>query len=248
MLGTLCLLVCALTYGHAAKVLTQTPPSLTVPVGREVVLNCNIQTAENYYVFFFRQIDGEAPEFILRYYHSHSKPNAFGSGFSSSRFDAKASSPVDYQFVIKQAEAGDSAEYYCLTWDNSTQENVSQRITVVFGGGTKLLVTSPDAAPPTVTLFPPAGAELQSKEATLVCVATQSSPYPDVTWLAGGLPARGAAATAGAAVRQADGAYKISSYLTVQTSDWNADTSYTCKVSLGSRFAEKTINKSKCAA
>ncbi|XP_057673180.1 immunoglobulin lambda-1 light chain-like [Corythoichthys intestinalis] len=244
MLGILSLLIAALTRVDAAKVLTQTPAVLTVPVGREVVLNCNIQRDDRHRVVFYRQFPGEAPQFILEHYYSRSP--SYGSDFSSSQFNANASSKVDYQFIIKQAKAEDSAEYYCNTWDRSVNEEVSHVITVVFGGGTKLLVTSSDVSPPVVTVFPPSNDELQSKEATLVCVATQSIPSADVTWMARGRPASDAVAT-GPATRETNGNYKISSYLTVQTSEWNADVPYTCKVSLGSQSAEQTISKSNCA-
>ncbi|XP_057717646.1 immunoglobulin lambda-1 light chain-like [Corythoichthys intestinalis] len=240
MLGILCLLIAALTRGDAAIVLTQTPAVRSVSVGEEVVLNCNIQRDDRNYVSFYRQFPGDAPQFILKHHHSQSSPN-YGSGFSSSQFNAKASSDVDYQFIIKQAKAEDSAEYHCSTWDDSAAERV-----VVFGGGTKLLVTSSDVTPPVVTVFPPSNDEVQSKQATLVCVAIQSTRYADVTWLARGLPATGAVAT-GPATRETNGNYKISSYLTVQASEWHSDVDYTCKVSLGSQSAEQTISKSKCA-
>nr|XP_061805715.1 immunoglobulin lambda-1 light chain-like [Nerophis lumbriciformis] len=245
MLGILCLLIATLTRGDAAKVLTQNPAILSVPVGQEVVLQCNIQRDDDKTALFFRQFPGDAPQLILWYYHSWSSPK-YGSGFSSSQFNANASSDVDYQFIIKQAKTEDSAEYYCSTWDPSAAERVSHVITVVFGGGTKLLVTSSDVTPPVVTVFPPSNDELQSEEATLVCVAIQSTRYADVTWLAHGRPATGAVAT-GPSTRETNGNYKISSYLTVQTSKWNSDIPYTCKVSLGSQSAENTISKSKCA-
>nr|XP_061805712.1 immunoglobulin lambda-1 light chain-like [Nerophis lumbriciformis] len=236
MLGILCLLITALIRGDAAKVLTLTPGVLTVPVGQEVVLNCNIQREDSNHVALYRQFPGNAPQLILWHHQSWSSPS-FGSGFSSSQYDAKKSSNVNYQFIIKQAKAEDSAEYYCSTWDDSAAEAVSH-------GGTKLLVTSSDVTPPVVTVFPPSSGELLSKEATLVCVATQSIPNADVTWLARGRPATGAT---GPATRETNGSYKISSYLTVQTSEWNSDVPYTCKVSLGSQSAEDTISKYKCA-
>ncbi|XP_051927719.1 immunoglobulin lambda-1 light chain-like [Hippocampus zosterae] len=243
MLGTLCLLIIALTYVDTAMVLTQTPAVLTVPVGQQVVFNCDIQGNVDYVVSFYKQVPGNAPQFVLFHSYVSSSP-ARGVGFPSSRFDAKSSSWRNYKLIIKQAEVGDSAEYYCSTWDNAAAVKTNG-FTVVFGGGTKLFVTSSDLPAPLVTVFPPASAELQSKNATLVCVATQLSPYADVTWLARGIPVSGAVTT-DPAVRQADQTYKISSYLTVETSDWNTDTAYTCKVSLGSTSAENTINKSKC--
>ncbi|XP_057673882.1 immunoglobulin lambda-1 light chain-like [Corythoichthys intestinalis] len=241
MLWILCLLVAALTRGDAAKVLTLTPAVLTVPVGQKVVLNCNITRDDiNQSVTFYRQFPGDAPQYILNDYHSWSKFYINTEDFPLGKFGVGGSSDVDYQFIIKQAKAEDSAEYYCSTWDTSRTG------VMLFGGGTKLLVTSPDATPPMVTVFPPSNDELQSKEATLVCVATLSTPNATVTWQASGSLATGTIAT-GPATREATGNYKISSYLTVQTSEWSSDIPYTCKVSSGLQSAQNTIKKSKCA-
>ncbi|XP_070837390.1 immunoglobulin lambda-1 light chain-like [Chaetodon trifascialis] len=237
MLGTLCTLITALTYVDAAKVLTQTPAVHTVSPGQEVVLNCNIQRFDGASVSWYKQVPGEAPQYVLRFYHGHSSPS-FGTGFSSDRFNSKASSNTDYQFIIKRAEAGDSAVYYCLTWDNSAKD-------VVFGQGTKLIVTSSSLPPPVLTVFPPSRAELQSNKATLVCLSSQSVPFADVSWLSGGSPVSSGISTS-TAVQQADQTFRISSSLAIQTSDWDMDKVYTCKVSLGSQTSQKDINKSHC--
>ncbi|XP_078017392.1 immunoglobulin lambda-1 light chain-like isoform X1 [Epinephelus lanceolatus] len=238
MLGTLCTLITALTYVDAAKVLTQTPAVHTVSTVQQVVLNCNIQRDDSQYVSWYKQVPGEAPQFVLRFFHSNSAPDYFGSGFSSDRFNSKSSSNIDYQFIIKRTETGDSAVYYCATWDTSAQE-------WVFGQGTKLIVTSSSLPPPVLTVFPPSSAELQSNKASLVCLSSQSVPFADVSWLLGGSPMSSGISTS-TAVQQADQTFQISSYLAVQTSDWNMDKVYTCKVSLGSQTAEKNINKSHC--
>ncbi|XP_078017930.1 immunoglobulin lambda-1 light chain-like isoform X1 [Epinephelus lanceolatus] len=238
MLGTLCTLITALTYVDAVKVLTQTPAVHTVSTGQEAVLNCNIQRDDNYYVEWYKQVPSKTPQFVLRFYHSHSSPDRYGSGFSSDRFNSKSSSDINYQFIIKRTETGDSAVYYCLTTDKPTNENV-------FGQGTKLIVTSSSLPPPVLTVFPPSSAELQSNKASLVCLSSQSVPFADVSWLLGGSPVSSGISTS-TAVQQADQTFQISSYLAVQTSDWNMDKVYTCKVSLGSQTAEKNINKSHC--
>ncbi|KAM3598634.1 uncharacterized protein V6R79_020623 [Siganus canaliculatus] len=125
MLGTLCSLIAALTYVDAVIVLTQTPAVHTVSPGQEVVLKCNIQRNDGNSVRWYKQVPGEAPQYVLKFYHSHSSPS-FGTGFSSDRFNSKASSNVDYQFIIKRTETGDSAVYYCQTWDDSASAAVSQ--------------------------------------------------------------------------------------------------------------------------
>ncbi|XP_037649288.1 immunoglobulin lambda-1 light chain-like [Sebastes umbrosus] len=237
MLGTLCTLITALTYVDAVIVLTQTPAVHTVSTGQQAVLNCNIQKHYNNYVSWHKQVPGEAPQYVLRFYHSASSPD-FGSGFSSNRFNSKSSSNIDFQFIIKQTEAGDSAVYYCQTWDDSASA-------AVFGPGTKLTVTSSSFPPPVLTVFPPSSAELQSNKASLVCLSSQSGPFADVSWLSGGSPVSSGISTS-TAVQQPDQTFQISSYLAVQTSDWNTDQVYTCKVSLGSQTSEKNIKKSDC--
>ncbi|XP_068434600.1 immunoglobulin lambda-1 light chain-like [Clinocottus analis] len=239
MLVTLCSLITALTYVDAVIVLTQTPAVHTVSPGQEVVLNCNIQRYDGNYVSWYKQVPGEAPQYVLKFYHGSSDLE-FGSGFSSDRFSSKSSSNIDYQFIIKRAEAGDAAQYYCGTWDDSADA-------AVFGPGTKLIVTSSSLSPPVLTVFPPSRAELQSTEASLACLSSQSVPFADVTWLSGGNPVSSGISTS-TAVKQPDQTFHISSYLAVQTSDWNQDTVYTCKVSLGAQTSEKSIKKSDCPA
>ncbi|KAL7379477.1 hypothetical protein ABVT39_027906 [Epinephelus coioides] len=114
--------------------------------------------------------------------------------------------------------------------------------------GTKLIVTSCSLPPPVLTVFPPSSAELQSNKASLICISilpSESKGFADVSWLLGGSPVSSGISTS-TAVQQADQTFQISSYLAVQTSDWNMDKVYTCKVSLGSQTAEKNINKSHC--
>ncbi|XP_035852913.1 immunoglobulin lambda-1 light chain-like isoform X1 [Sander lucioperca] len=234
MLGTLCTLITALTYVDAVIVLTQTPPVHTVSTGQEVVLKCNIQRYDGNSVRWYKQVPGEAPQYVLSFYHSHSSLS-FGLGFSSDRFNSKSSSNIDYQFIIKQAETGDSAQYYCQTWDDSASA-------AVFGQGTKLIVTSSSLPRPVLTVFPPSSAELQSNKASLVCLSilpSESKGFADVSWLAGGSPVSTGISTS-TAVQQPDHTFQISSYLAIQTSDWNNDQVYTCRVSLGSQPDEQT--------
>uniref|UniRef100_A0A3Q3FLF0 Ig-like domain-containing protein n=1 Tax=Labrus bergylta TaxID=56723 RepID=A0A3Q3FLF0_9LABR len=85
-----------------------------------------------------------------------------------------------------------------------------------------------------------------SNKASLVCLSTQSVPFADVSWIAAGSPVSSGISTS-TAVQQPDQTFQISSYLSIQTSDWNMDKVYTCRVSLGSQTSEKTINKSHCS-
>uniref|UniRef100_A0A3Q3FL78 Ig-like domain-containing protein n=1 Tax=Labrus bergylta TaxID=56723 RepID=A0A3Q3FL78_9LABR len=174
MLGTLCTLITALTCKRFFSVLSHT-----------IISHTNLSLMS-----FSLCVPGEAPQYVLRFHHSHSS----------------------------LTETGDSAQYFCQAWDS-----------------TKLIVTSSSLSPPVLTVFPPSSAELQSNKASLVCL-----------WIAAGSPVSSGISTS-TAVQQPDQTFQISSYLSIQTSDWNMDKVYTCRVSLGSQTSEKTINKSHCS-
>ncbi|XP_078017393.1 immunoglobulin lambda-1 light chain-like isoform X2 [Epinephelus lanceolatus] len=237
MLGTLCTLITALTCVSGVTVVTQKPPVVTLRKGETATMDCNLGTVTDSAAFWYKQIPGGVPQYVLRFRHSWSSVD-YGSGFSSPKFTSNHQSTSDYRLIINNVEEGDSAVYYCATWDSSAKE-------YVFGQGTKLIVTSSSLPPPVLTVFPPSSAELQSNKASLVCLSSQSVPFADVSWLLGGSPMSSGISTS-TAVQQADQTFQISSYLAVQTSDWNMDKVYTCKVSLGSQTAEKNINKSHC--
>nr|XP_046272105.1 immunoglobulin lambda-1 light chain-like isoform X1 [Scatophagus argus] len=237
MLGTLCSLITALTCVSGVVVLTQKPPVVTLRTGETATMDCNLGTVTGSSAFWYKQIPGGVPQFVLYFHHSYSTPY-YGSGFSSPKFTSTHQSQTDYRLIINNVEEGDSAVYYCNTWDDSAKERV-------FGQGTKLIVTSSSLPAPVLTVLPPSRAELQSNKATLVCLSSQSVPFADVSWLAAGSPVSSGISTS-TPVQKADHTFQISSYLDIQASDWNMDKVYTCKVSLGSKTSEKTINKSDC--
>ncbi|XP_073350794.1 immunoglobulin lambda-1 light chain-like [Pagrus major] len=237
MLGTLCTLITALTCVSGVTVLTQKPPVVTLRRGETATMDCNLGTVTDSDARWYKQVPGGVPQYVLRFRHSYSSVY-YGSGFSSPKFTCTHQSQTDYRLIINNVEEGDSAVYYCQTWDNSVNE-------YVFGQGTKLIVTSSSLPPPVLTVFPPSRAELQSSEASLVCLSSQSVPFADVSWFAAGSQVSSGISTS-TAVQQPDHTFQISSYLAIQTSDWNMEKVYKCKVSLGSQIAEKHINKSDC--
>ncbi|CAI5675565.1 unnamed protein product [Oreochromis niloticus] len=237
MLLTLCALITALTCVSGVTVVTQ-KPVLSVSKGETATMDCNLGTVTDHSARWYKQIPGGVPQHVVRFYHGWSSPR-YGSGFSAPKFTSTHQSTSDYRLIISNVEEGDSAVYYCHTWDDSAKEHV-------FGQGTKLIVTSSSLPPPVLTVFPPSSAELQSNTASLVCLSSQSVPFADVSWLAGGSPVSSEISTS-TAVQRPDQTYQISSSLTIQTSDWNMDKVYTCKVSLGSQTSEKAISKSACS-
>uniref|UniRef100_A0A3Q3CKQ4 Ig-like domain-containing protein n=1 Tax=Haplochromis burtoni TaxID=8153 RepID=A0A3Q3CKQ4_HAPBU len=106
-------------------VLTQKPPVLSVSKGEAVTMDCNLGTVTNSEARWYKQIPGEVPQYVLRMYHSWSSPT-YGSGFSAPKFTSTHQSTSDYRLIIKNVEEGDSAVYYCKTWDSSVNEYVSQ--------------------------------------------------------------------------------------------------------------------------
>ncbi|XP_041673060.1 immunoglobulin lambda-1 light chain-like [Cheilinus undulatus] len=237
MLWTLLSLITALTCVSAVTLVTQKPPVVTVRRGETATMDCNLGRVTNNDARWYKQIPGGVPQYVLRNYHGWSSPS-YGSGFSSPKFTSTHQSQSDYRLIISTVEEGDSAVYYCHTWDDSAKQHV-------FGQGTKLIVTSSSLPPPVLTVFPPSSAELQSNKASLVCLSSQSVPFADVVWLSAGSPVSAGISTS-TAVQQPDQTFHISSSLSIQTSDWSMDKVYTCRVSVGSQSSEKTINKSQC--
>uniref|UniRef100_A0A8C1W0D5 Ig-like domain-containing protein n=1 Tax=Cyprinus carpio TaxID=7962 RepID=A0A8C1W0D5_CYPCA len=121
-----CFLLTLLSCVKCVKVVTQKPSILTEQKGRTVTMDCNIEKDEGYYVGWYKQIPNAAPQFVLRYYHSHSSPDKYGDGFSSSRFTSNAQSKIDYKLIISNVDVDDSAVYYCGTWYSSVSESVTQ--------------------------------------------------------------------------------------------------------------------------
>ncbi|XP_060768122.1 immunoglobulin lambda-1 light chain-like isoform X1 [Neoarius graeffei] len=240
MLLTVCALLPALALVSSQKVVTQKPSVITEDKGKTVTLDCNIAKDENYYVSWYKQIPQEAPQFVLRFYQSHTSPDKYGDNFSSTRFTSKASSKIDYQLIISNVEVGDSAVYYCKTWDDSAKE-------YVFGQGTKLIVSDAALPAPVLTVLPPSSEELKSKKGTLVCLASDvAGGFADVRWFVNGNSVT-SGVISGSAQQQANKKFTLSSYLTIDSSEWENNKVITCEVSAGGKAASVKINKSECS-
>uniref|UniRef100_UPI003AAC4E93 immunoglobulin lambda-1 light chain-like isoform X2 n=1 Tax=Centroberyx gerrardi TaxID=166262 RepID=UPI003AAC4E93 len=238
MLGILCTLITALTCVSGVTVETQKPPVVTLRSGETATMDCNLGIDNT--IRWYKQVPGGVPQYVLMFHRSWSSVK-YGSGFSSPKFTSNHQSHTNYRLIINTVEEGDTAVYYCHTWDSSVNKHV-------FGQGTKLIVTSSTLPPPVLTVFPPSSDELQSNKAALVCLASLPSPslgFADVTWMADGSPVSSGVSTS-TAVQQPGQTFQISSYLSIQTLDWHKDKVYTCKVSVGSKASEKTIKKSDC--
>uniref|UniRef100_A0A3B5M2I5 Ig-like domain-containing protein n=1 Tax=Xiphophorus couchianus TaxID=32473 RepID=A0A3B5M2I5_9TELE len=110
---------------RGATVVTQTPPVVTVRKGETATMDCNLGSVTDSSAQWYRQIPGEVPLYMLRFYHGWSAPK-YDTGFPSARHTSTHQSTSDYRLHISGVEEGDSAVYYCSTWDNSAKERVSQ--------------------------------------------------------------------------------------------------------------------------
>uniref|UniRef100_A0A4W6G088 Ig-like domain-containing protein n=1 Tax=Lates calcarifer TaxID=8187 RepID=A0A4W6G088_LATCA len=110
---------------HGVTVVTQKPPVVTVTKGETVTMDCNLGTVTGSAARWYKQISGGVPQFVLYFYHPNSSPT-YGSGFSSPKFTSNHQSTSDYRLIINTVEEGDSAVYFCHTWDDSAKEHVSQ--------------------------------------------------------------------------------------------------------------------------
>ncbi|ONI41122.1 hypothetical protein AN396_04090 [Candidatus Epulonipiscium fishelsonii] len=88
-------------------------------------MDCNLGTVTNSAARWYKQIPGGVTQFVLYFKYSLSSPS-YGSGFSSPKFTSTHQSQTDYHLIINNVEEGDSAVYYCQTWDDSVNEWVSQ--------------------------------------------------------------------------------------------------------------------------
>ncbi|MEQ2315745.1 hypothetical protein AMECASPLE_025602 [Ameca splendens] len=125
MLGSLCTLITALTCVSGVTVVIQKPPVVMVRKGETATMDCNLGTVTDQSARWYRQIPGGVPLYILRVRHDWSSPK-YDTGFPSSRHTATHQSTSDYRLAINNVEEGDSAVYYCQTWDDSAKEHVSR--------------------------------------------------------------------------------------------------------------------------
>ncbi|XP_053341427.1 immunoglobulin lambda-1 light chain-like isoform X2 [Clarias gariepinus] len=239
MLPALCSLFTALSCVSGVTVVTQKPSVLTLTRGQMATMECNQGTVHDWGALWYKHVPGGVPQYVLRHHQAWSIPK-YGSGFSSSKFTSTCSSTSICNLEISDVEVGDSAVYFCYTWDNSVRAGV-------FGQGTKLIVNDAALPAPVLTILPPSSEELKSKKATLVCLANEmASGFADVRWLVNGNSVTSGVIT-GSALQQTNKKFTLSSSLTVDSSEWENNKDITCEVSAGGKAASVKINQSECS-
>nr|AAM76479.1 immunoglobulin lambda light chain [Tachyglossus aculeatus] len=214
----------------SSSVLTQ-PPSVSVALGQTATLTCS-GVDSNSYVHWYQQKGGRTP--ILVIYKNNGRPSGIPDRFSGSTSENTAT------LTIATAQAEDEADYYCHQGAATTDP-------WVFGGGTQLTVIGQPKASPTVNLFPPSAAELDSNKATLVCLMDNFYPGTvSVTWKADGATVSEGVKTTKPS-KQTNNKYMASSYLSLTSAQWKEKRSFTCQVTHDGKVTEKSLSPSECA-
>uniref|UniRef100_A0A671MZT1 Immunoglobulin lambda-like polypeptide 5 n=1 Tax=Sinocyclocheilus anshuiensis TaxID=1608454 RepID=A0A671MZT1_9TELE len=190
--------------------------------GEQVTNSSTGLTVTDHVAGWYKKTPAGVPQFVLMLGYSWSSPT-YGSGFSAPKFTSTHSSKSDYSLIISNVDVDDSAVYYCKTWDSSVSE-------YMFGQGTKLNVIDFPLTPPVLTILSPSTEALKESKATLVF---NGRSVTDGVW-------------SSPTEKQQDKTFKMSSYLTIESSDWMDNADFSCEVSVGSKFTKKSISVSQC--
>uniref|UniRef100_A0A8C2I4X2 Ig-like domain-containing protein n=1 Tax=Cyprinus carpio TaxID=7962 RepID=A0A8C2I4X2_CYPCA len=101
-------------------------------------------------------------------------------------------------------------------------------------------------SPPALTLLSPSAEALKESRATLVCLAEDISvALVHVSWSVNGRSVTDGVWSSPTEEQQ-DKTFKMSSCLTIESSDWMNNADFSCEVSVGSKFTKKSISVSQC--
>nr|AAM76478.1 immunoglobulin lambda light chain [Tachyglossus aculeatus] len=223
------LVLLALCTGFVSSAPTQ-PPSASVALGQTATLTCS-GVSSTYVAHWYQQKPGRAPVLVI--YNNNNRPSGIPDRFSGTKSGSTAT------LTIARAQAEDEADYYC-------QEYGGIATSYAFGGGTFLTVLGQPKSPPTVNLFAPSAAELDSNKATLVCLMDGFYPGAvSVTWKANGATVSEGVKTT-KPTKQKD-KYVASSYLSLTSAQWREKNTFTCQVTHETKVVEKSLSPSECA-
>uniref|UniRef100_A0A670K0L8 Ig-like domain-containing protein n=1 Tax=Podarcis muralis TaxID=64176 RepID=A0A670K0L8_PODMU len=217
-------------------VIAQTPASIQASPGDRVTIQCQASSSMSNDMALYQFKPGQKPKLLI-----HDATSRFEG--TPDRFSGTYSN-TDFSFTISnvRAEDQDEAEYYC-------GQRLAKALCYTFGAGTKLEVKRREDSTPLAIIFPPSPEQLKTDSATAVCLV--STFYPSsltVAWKVDGTPVSEGVQTSPPA-SDTDNTYKLSSTLTLPTSDFNTHELYSCEVThktLSSPLV-KSFRRSECS-
>uniref|UniRef100_A0A670K141 Ig-like domain-containing protein n=1 Tax=Podarcis muralis TaxID=64176 RepID=A0A670K141_PODMU len=215
-------------------VITQTPASIQASPGDAVTIQCKASSSVTKYTVLYQFKSGQKPKLLI--YDATNRFEGTPDRFSGSY------GTTDFSFTINGVHVEDEAEYYC-------GQRLAKALCYTFGAGTKLEVKRREDSTPLAIIFPPSPEQLKTDSATAVCLV--STFYPSsltVAWKVDGTPVSEGVQTSPPA-SDTDNTYKLSSTLTLPTSDFNTHELYSCEVThktLSSPLV-KSFRRSECS-
>ncbi|XP_041045053.1 immunoglobulin lambda-1 light chain-like isoform X2 [Carcharodon carcharias] len=226
-------LVLFFLHGYFAQDLKQNQLSITKKHGRSTTITCELgESVSSSAIHWYKQAVGKQPVRILYIDKTVTRDDGFDE-----RFEAEKTGNRQCILRIKNIKAEDSATYYCAYTSGSWK--------VIFGSGTRLIVSDKLAVKPTIRLFPPNSTEMKSKKkALVVCLLTGFFPEViRVEWTIDGEgKAREERVFTDPVVKQGNDAYSVISRLEVTELQWESK-NINCKADHEGGSGTAMINK-----
>ncbi|KAM8960718.1 immunoglobulin lambda-1 light chain-like [Pelodytes ibericus] len=218
------------TYCVAQYVLTQ-PKSVITKTEETASITCAGDDIGSKYVHWYQHTQGSAPRLVI--YRDSNRPDNIPDRFSGTNSGNTAT------LTITGVKAEDEADYYCSVYIVS--------LCYIFGDGTQLNILTGEAKPPVLSMFPPSKEEIiKTNKATMVCLASDFHPRTlSVKWLVDGTERKDGVFPSQLS-KQNDNTYLESSYITMDSSDWEAHDSFACQVTHEGKEIIRTLKRSEC--
>nr|2X7L_B Chain B, FAB LIGHT CHAIN [synthetic construct]2X7L_D Chain D, FAB LIGHT CHAIN [synthetic construct]2X7L_F Chain F, FAB LIGHT CHAIN [synthetic construct]2X7L_I Chain I, FAB LIGHT CHAIN [synthetic construct]2X7L_K Chain K, FAB LIGHT CHAIN [synthetic construct]2X7L_L Chain L, FAB LIGHT CHAIN [synthetic construct] len=215
-------------------VMTQTPSSVSEPVGGTVTIKCQASQSISSWLSWYQQKPGQPPKLLI--YDASNLASGVPSRFMGS------GSGTEYTLTISGVQREDAATYYCLGGYPAASYRTA------FGGGTELEIIRTVAAP-SVFIFPPSDEQLKSGTASVVCLLNNFYPREaKVQWKVDNALQSGNSQESVTEQDSKDSTYSLSSTLTLSKADYEKHKVYACEVTHQglSSPVTKSFNRGEC--
>uniref|UniRef100_UPI003C30EB60 ELC07 light chain n=1 Tax=Homo sapiens TaxID=9606 RepID=UPI003C30EB60 len=211
--------------------LTQSPSTLSAPVGAGVTITCQASQSISNGLAWYQQKPGRAPKMLI------TEGSSLKSGVPD-RFRGSGSG-THFILTISDLQPDDSATYFCQQYNTFPW---------TFGRGTKVEIKRTVAAP-SVFIFPPSDEQLKSGTASVVCLLNNFYPREaKVQWKVDNALQSGNSQESVTEQDSKDSTYSLSSTLTLSKADYEKHKVYACEVTHQglSSPVTKSFNRGEC--